>query len=37
MSVAKVPKCYLEHFWRDDFQTTTYLDGVKVVGLKTKN
>jgi hypothetical protein len=36
MSATKVPKCYSEIFWREAFQTATYLDGLTVVELEDK-
>jgi hypothetical protein len=36
MSATKVPKCYRENFWREAFQTTTFLDGLTVIELKNK-
>jgi hypothetical protein len=36
MSAAKVPKCYCANFWREAFQTATYLDGLTVVELEDK-
>jgi hypothetical protein len=36
MSAAKVPKCYHEIFWKEAFQTATYLDGLTVVELEDK-
>ena len=36
MSAAKVPKCYREKFWREAFQTATFLDGLTVIELDNK-